>query len=148
MCVNRCGLAGLDLMNRRCGLGESDEVGNRMIFIQGVELRMLNEKSETIANNKNSNPATGQLVEELLVQRLTGLFRSHAQKYISSDELVYDLAVGRQTLKPHILVFELHLHLFDFPVHVPGFHGGEIPGLQVVAGVRIHSHQTIRSDAE
>ena len=95
-----------------------------------------------------SDPAAGQLVEELFVQRLTGLLGSHAQKYISSDELVNDLAVGRQTLELHVLVLELHLHLFDLPVHVPGFHGGEVPGLQVVAGVRVHSHQTVRGDAK
>jgi len=62
-------------------------------------------------------------VEQLLVQRLVHLFGAHRQEYVAADELVYHLAVGRLTGEYYVALFELHHHVFHFPVDVPRLNG-------------------------
>jgi len=59
-------------------------------------------------------PAAGEFLEELLVESLTFVERSHRHEDVAADELVDDLAVGAQTLERHFVVavittqFNLH----------------------------------------
>ena len=47
----------------------------------------------------SSHPASSELVEELLVQLLITLLASHGQEDVSSDELMNNFTISRQTLK-------------------------------------------------
>jgi len=58
-------------------------------------------------------------VEQLFVQRLVHLFRPHRQEYVTADELVHHLAVGRLAGEYYVTLLELYHHVFHFPVDVP-----------------------------
>lgn len=59
-----------------------------------------------------SDPAAGQLVEHLLVQRLVLVLGTRGQEYVAADELVHHLAVHLGADKGQLgLVGELHRHL-------------------------------------
>ena len=64
-------------------------------------------------------PASGELVEELVVQALVELFGSQLEEGVASDELVYHLAVTGETRENDRLLFKLNHHVTHLPVHVP-----------------------------
>lgn len=59
-----------------------------------------------------SDPAAGQLVEHLLVQRLVLVLGTRGQEDVAADELVHHLAVHLGAYEGQLgLVGELHRHL-------------------------------------
>ena len=92
-------------------------------------------------------PAAGQLVEHLLVQRLVLVAGSHREEDVAADELVHDLAVGREAAEDDVLLLEPHLHLLDLPVDAPRLHVAEAPRLQRIAGVQVHADEAVERDA-
>lgn len=69
-----------------------------------------------------SHPAAGQLVEQLLVQRLVVVLGARRHENVAADEFVHHLAVGRQAREHHVLVLQLDHHALDLPVDVPSLH--------------------------
>ena len=70
-----------------------------------------------------SHPPAGQLVEHLLVELLVGVLAPHGEEDVAPDELVDDLAVGREAAEDDVLVplvVQLDHHVLRLPVHVPG----------------------------
>lgn len=65
-------------------------------------------------------PPAGQLVEQLLIQRLIRILRSHRHENVAANELVHHLAIRRLTREYYVLVLELDHHALDLPIHVPG----------------------------
>ena len=67
----------------------------------------------------NLGPAAGQLVEELLVQRLVRLLRAHRQEDVAADELVHHFTIRREAAEHDVLLLELDHHVLHLPVDVP-----------------------------
>ena len=66
------------------------------------------------------NPSPSKFVEHFFVEALISFFAPHAQEDVATDELVDDLAVGRETVEDDILVvIKLDHHVFCLPIDIP-----------------------------
>jgi len=59
----------------------------------------LNSISRIENKNGDLDPATGEFVEEILIECLIGFFGTHGEIDIAADELVWNLTVSGQTFK-------------------------------------------------
>ena len=62
-------------------------------------------------------------MEHLFVELLVGVLAPHGEEDVAADELVDDLAVGREAAEDDVLVplvVQLDHHVLRLPVHVPG----------------------------
>lgn len=102
-----------------------------------------------LVSARPSDPSSSQLVEQFLVEVLVGLFAAHGEEDVSADELVDDLAIGGEALENDVLiVLELDHHMTRLPVDIPSLHGGVSPGLDVVAGDKLHPHDLVGRHTE
>ena len=75
-----------------------------------------------LVSARPSDPSSSQLVEQLLVEVLVGLFAAHGEEDVSADELVDDLAIGGEALENDVLAVSKlehninHSHKLFFPV--------------------------------
>lgn len=95
-----------------------------------------------------SNPATRQLVEQVLVQCLIVLFGSHRAEDVPANEFVGHLARCTETLKLQLLIVQLDAQLFHLPIDVPGAHPRVGPRSEGFATVHVDSDQAVGSDAK
>lgn len=93
--------------------------------------------------------ATGQLVEELLIERLALLTTACRHENVASDELVNDFAVGCHAAKGNVdIPFKLNGHLSYVPVDVPLLHVVVAPGLHHITHPQVNADQTVGGDAQ
>lgn len=90
-----------------------------------------------------SNPTSGQFHEELLVQCLVLIRRSHGEEYVAADELVDNLTVCAVAGELNLLLLHLDHHLLHLPVHVPRGHGAVPPGLLRISRVDVKLDQSV-----
>ena len=66
------------------------------------------------------DPSSCKFMEHFFVEALICFFAPHAQEDVATDELVDDLAVGRETVEDDILVvIKLDHHVLCLPVDIP-----------------------------
>jgi len=87
-------------------------------------------------------------VKEVLVERLASVARPHRHEDVSADELVDDLAVGRQTLEHEFVVVEWNVELFELPVDWPRLHHRQTPRAHRVARLQVEPQQSVTRHAQ
>ena len=86
---------------------------------------------------------------KFFVQCLISFFTPHGKENVSPNKLMHHFAFSRQRLEDDLFVIaQLDHHVFGLPVDVPGLDGVESPGLDWVARVQIHPHQSVKCYAQ
>ena len=88
-------------------------------------------------------------MKHFLIELLIGILAPHGQENVTANELVHHFAISAQTAEDDILlIVELNHHVLGLPVDVPGLHGAESPGLEMVTLRQRHPHDLVGGHAQ